>query len=107
MSKIIPMSCVLLAGLLLAGPAAAETFRCGQWIASPEMSLTELLEKCGEPTHKTFEEVDVYGPGASGTGRVKHGTSTIEKWTYERGNQAAPMVVTIVDGKIKSMVRGD
>ncbi|MGE3395028.1 MAG: DUF2845 domain-containing protein [Steroidobacteraceae bacterium] len=35
------------------------------------------------------------------------GTSTIETWTYDRGSQSFAMVVTIVDGKIKSMERGD
>lgn len=96
-----------LAGLLLASlPAAAETFRCGQWIASPDMSVEELLEKCGAPTNKTTEVVDVSGPNVHGTGNIKRGTMTIEKWTYDRGSQAFAMVVTIEDGEIKSMERG-
>ena len=85
----------------------AENFRCGQWIASEDMSVDELLQKCGEPTQKTSETIDVYGPTASGGGRVKRGTSTTEKWTYDRGSQAAPIVVTIIDGMIKSMERGE
>lgn len=93
--------------LHLVAPAAAETFRCGQWIASPDMSIEELLEKCGAPASKTVEQVDVYGPAVSGSGRVKRGTSTIEKWTYDRGSQASAMVVTIEDGKIKSMERAE
>jgi uncharacterized protein DUF2845 len=94
--------------LTLASPAAsAETFRCGQWIASPDMSVDELVEKCGAPTSKSVEAIDVYGPAVSGGGRVKRGTSTIETWTYDRGSQSFAMVVTIVDGKIKSMVRGE
>jgi hypothetical protein len=97
----------LSAFLFVAAPAAAETFRCGQWIASPDMSVEELLEKCGEPTHKTVEEIDVYGPGVSGSGRVKRGTSIVETWTYDRSSQAAAMVVTIEDGKIKSMGRAE
>ncbi len=99
-------SSALVALLIVSQPAFAETFRCGQWIASEDMSVDELLQKCGEPTQKTSESIDVYGPAVSGGGRVKRGTSTIEKWTYDRGSQAAPMVVTIVDGKIKSMERG-
>jgi hypothetical protein len=69
------------------------------------MTVEELLEKCGEPSQKSAEQVDVYGPGVSGSGNVKRGTVTIEKWTYDRGSQAAAMVVTIEDGKIKSMER--
>lgn len=93
--------------LMTAAPAAAETFRCGQWIASPDMSVEELLEKCGAPASKSVEVIDVYGPTVSGAGRVKRGTSTIEKWTYDRGSQSFAMVVTIVDGKLKGMERAE
>jgi hypothetical protein len=89
----------------LSAPAAwAETFRCGQWIASPEMSVEELIEKCGEPSSRSAESVDVYGHSANG-GRIKTGTSVVETLTFDRGNQAAAMVVTVVDGKIRSMER--
>jgi Protein of unknown function (DUF2845) len=101
------MRSLMLLGLLLAGPAAAESFRCGQWIASPDMTVDELLEKCGEPTTRKVEVTDVYGPNASGQGNTKRGTVTTEIWTYERGNQSSAMVVTIVDGEIKSMERED
>jgi hypothetical protein len=87
--------------------ARAETFRCGQWIASPEMSVDELVEKCGPPASKTTEIVEVYGPATSGLGRVKRGTSIIEKWLYDRGSQSFDMVVTIVDGEIRSMERAE
>ncbi len=92
---------------LICVSARAETFRCGQWIASPDMSVEELLEKCGEPTSKSVEVIDIYGPTVAGAGRVKRGTSTIEKWTYDRGSQSFDMVVTIVDGEIKSMERAE
>ena len=105
MRKLASMGSIMLMGLLLAGPAAAETFRCGQWIASPDMTVDELLEKCGEPTTKTVEVVDVYGPNANGQGNTRRGTVTTEKWTYDRGNQSSAMVVTIEDGKIRSMGR--
>ena len=107
MSNLIRIVLPLAAFLLFATPAAAESFRCGQWIASPDMSVEELLEKCGAPASKTVEEIDVYGPAVSGSGRVKRGTSIVEKWTYDRGSQASAMVVTIEDGKIKSMDRAD
>jgi hypothetical protein len=91
---------------LLAPAARAENFRCGQWIASPDMSVDELLEKCGTPTSKRVSVEDVFGPNAAGKGRVKVGTTTVETWTYDRGSQASAMVVTIVDGRIKGMERG-
>lgn len=97
----------MVSGLALVSVTAhPETFRCGQWIASPDMTVGELLEKCGEPTTKSVEVVDSYARTAAG-GRIRTGTSTIETWTYDRGSQSFPMVVTIVDGAIKSIERGE
>jgi len=94
-----------LAALLAASTATADSFRCGQRIATDEMSVQELLDACGKPTSKSVEVVDVYGPNVHGAGNVKRGTSTIEKWTYDRGSQSFDMVVTIVDGAIKRIRR--
>ena len=104
MTKVILVA-ALIAGSVSAGSAAAETIRCGSWISTPEMTVDELLEKCGEPTTKTVDVVDVHGPNANGAGNSKRGTVTVEKWTYDRGSGSFDMVVTIEDGKIKSMQR--
>lgn len=95
----------LIVSLTSLAAAADEKFRCGQWIASSDMSVEELLAKCGEPRSRTqaVEDIRVRNPN---TGLVlKNGEVLIEKWTYDRGTQAAPMVVTIVDGRIKSIER--
>jgi hypothetical protein len=90
--------------LLPLAASADETFRCGQWIASSGMSVPDLLKKCGEPTSKTRETSDVRTRNANNGLVVKVGETTTETWTYDRGaNQA--MVVTIIDGRIKSIVR--
>ena len=96
----------LLGATLAAAPASAETFRCGNWIATTEMSVQELLEKCGEPTSKSVEVIDVSGPNVHGAGSIQRGKTTLEEWTYER-QQSFTMVVTIVDGKIKSIERAE
>ena len=78
-----------------------EFFRCGSWLVSADVSVVELLKKCGKPSSQEASTQDVrneYG--------VKVGTSTTEIWRYDRGSRAAPMVVTIVDGKIQSIERG-
>jgi len=93
------------AALAVAQPAFAEGFRCGQRIATPDMTVAELLEACGEPTTKDVEIVDVYGPNTQGAGNVKRGTVTVETWTYDRGPQASAMVVKIEDGRIRKMER--
>ena len=97
---------VLFALVLFASQVQAEGFRCGQSLVSEDSTVEQVLAKCGEPTTRSVEVIDVYGPAASGSGRVKRGTSTIETWTYDRGSQSFPMIVTIVDGEIKSMERG-
>lgn len=94
-----------LVALFIAATAGAESFRCGQRIATDDMSVEELLEACGEPTSKSVEVVDVYGPNVHGAGNIKRGTSTVEKWTYDRGSQSFVMVVTIVDGVLKGIER--
>ncbi len=95
------------AALGIAQPAAAEGFRCGQRIATPDMTVAELLDACGEPTTKDVKLVDVYGPNASGAGNIRRGTVTVETWTYDRGPQAFAMVVTIEDGRIRKMARAE
>ena len=35
----------------------------------------------------------------------KSGVTQVEVWTYDRGSTAPPMIVTIVDGRIKSIER--
>ena len=97
----------ILAALTAVQPAFAEGFRCGQRIATPDMSVAELLDACGEPTTKTVEVMEVSGPNAQGAGNIKRGTVTVETWTYDRGSQASAMVVTIEDGKIRKMERAE
>ncbi len=106
MNRFAPIAAVLAGLLSTSQPALAETFRCGQWIASKDMTVDELLEKCGPPTTRTSKVVDVHAATVAG-GRHHVGTSTIETWTYDRGSQSFAMIVTIVDGEIKSMERGN
>ncbi len=94
-----------LTALFAAGSANADSFRCGQRIATVDLTVEELLEACGEPSSKTVEVVENYGPNVHGAGNTKRGTSTIEEWTYDRGSQSFDMIVTIVDGVIKTIER--
>lgn len=90
------------AGLLIAAATvSAETMTCGSWIVSPEVTVAELLKKCGPPTSKEISTEDVRAHGPSGA--VKVGDTTTEKWIYQRGSLSFTMVVTIVDGEVKSI----
>jgi len=97
----------VLPALILLFPLAAsadETFRCGKWIASSEMTPSELIAKCGEPTTRESRTEDIKARNHNVGLVVKVGETTIETWTYDRGSNPA-MVVTIVDGEIKSIER--
>lgn len=86
---------------------ADSNFRCGKWIASSDMSVEDLLAKCGRPTTRTSAVQDVLVRNPNTGLMRKTGETLIETWTYDRGTTAPPMVVTIVDGRIKSIERAD
>jgi hypothetical protein len=91
-------------GLLLPIGAAAETFRCGKWLITAEMPVSELTRKCGEPTSRESRTEDVRMRNKYDRS-VKIGETITETWIFDRGPRAAAMVVTIVDGAIKKIER--
>ena len=94
--------------LIILAPSIAacdELFRCGSWLVSSELSVAELLQKCGEPSSRRVSTEDVRTHVVGG-GTEKVGTTTTEIWRYDRGSGAAAMIVTIVGGKIQSIERG-
>lgn len=93
------------AALLLCASAQADNFRCGKWIATTDLPVAELLSKCGEPVSRETRIEDVMSRNYSTGGMYKSGEMTVETWTYDRGATAPPIVVTIVDGRIKSIER--
>jgi hypothetical protein len=99
------MSLLWIAALLPLGAAADETFRCGKWIVSSDLSVDALEQKCGPPTTVTSDTQDVLVRNRNNGLMVKVGETTVATWTYDRGSTAAAMVVTIVDGRIKSIER--
>ncbi|HEY6124268.1 MAG TPA: DUF2845 domain-containing protein [Steroidobacteraceae bacterium] len=103
MKRSLAMASVLF--LLPLAASADESFRCGNWIASSSMSVEELLQKCGEPTSRSTQTEDVMVRNRDNGLMTKVGETQIETWIYERGSQAAAMVVTIVDGRIKKLER--
>jgi hypothetical protein len=95
----------LVPALFLPLTAGAETFRCGKWIIGEETTREELVQKCGMPTSRSSRTEDVRAPNQYTGGTMKVGETVIETWIYDRGPGASPMVVTIVDGKLKSIER--
>jgi hypothetical protein len=95
----------VLASLAGTSTLADETFRCGQWIVTSELAPQELRAKCGAPTSEESSTQDVLVRNRNNGLMVRVGETRVSTWTYDRGTRAAPMVVTIVDGKIKSIDR--
>ena len=85
--------------------AQAETFRCGKWIINEDTTLPELLQKCGPPTTHDSHTEDIKARNHNNGLLIKTGETTTETWVYDRGPRAAAMVVTIVDGAIKTIER--
>jgi hypothetical protein len=94
------------AALLFLGAAHADDhFRCGNYIASSDMSVQELLAKCGPPKSRTRSAEDVMVRNRNTGLMQKAGQTITETWIYDRGSNP-PMVITIVDGRIRSIQRG-
>jgi len=93
--------------LAAASAQASDTMRCGQWVVDDETPLQELLAKCGEPTRKEVKTEDIHRKNFGNAGTQRVGTTTTERWYYNRGSQSFPMVVTVVDGKLKSIDKAE
>ena len=89
----------------IANPAHSETIRCGSWLVDASVTVEELVRKCGEPASKRAVEQDVWARSPNDSSTRIVGTTVTEYWTYDRGTQAAPVLVTIIDGKIRSIER--
>ena len=96
----------MLAIAMSATLAYGESMRCGKWVVAEDVTPEELVAKCGAPASKESKVTDVRRANANG-GTFVVGTSTTERWLYDRGTRAFRMVVTLVDGKIKSIDRAE
>lgn len=99
------ITAITMMAILLPLAASAETFRCGKWIISVDLTPAELTSKCGAPTSHESRTEDIKSRNRNNGLLIKTGETTTETWTYDRGSQAAPMVVIIIDGRIKSIER--
>ncbi|MGH8186865.1 MAG: DUF2845 domain-containing protein, partial [Steroidobacteraceae bacterium] len=92
--------------LIIPGVAASESMRCGKWIVNEDTSPDEIAAKCGEPQEKEVKTEDVLGINALGN-PIKLGVSTTERWYYKRSPGSLTMVVTVLDGKTKTIERAE
>lgn len=98
---------IAVAAVLAASTAqAGETIRCGRWVVDETATVDELVQKCGEPASKRVVEDDVRVKNPDNTRRTV-GTTVTEYWTYDRGSRSFQILVTIVDGRIRSIERAE
>ncbi len=88
-----------------AAASADETFRCGKWLITSDLTLGEIIAKCGPPAVRTSRTEDVHVMRRDNGRMMRSGTTTVETLTWDRGTRAAAMVVIVEDGKVKSVDR--
>jgi len=69
------------------------------------MTLGEISSKCGEPASRTSRTEDVHVRNRNTGLMMKTGQTRTETLTWNRGPRAAAMVVTVVDGEVRSIER--
>jgi hypothetical protein len=75
MTAMIRLILTIVLGLATA-TAGADSMRCGGKVISIGMSMSEVLQYCGEPASKEIEEHDVR------SGNRVTGTTQLHRWTY-------------------------
>ena len=85
MNKIIPGTCLIAAALAAAGPAAADSMRCGSKLMTDGDPSNKVLAYCGEPA--AIERRDILRPWGYHRGVTVHSTYevSVELWTYNFG----------------------
>jgi hypothetical protein len=101
---IMRVSAILVLALSMSPAAWSDSMRCGQSIVNEENTPSEILNKCGDPQRKEVSTEDVIVRNPAGYTR-KTGVQVTERWYYQRSSRALPMLVTVVDGKVKSIER--
>lgn len=96
---------VLLALVLTASHAAADTFRCGNRLVRDGDPIEEVHRRCGDPTFRTFSTEYVSFETASGLAVTK--AVAVETWTYNRGPREFVRYLKFRDGRLVSIVEGD
>ena len=88
---------ILIAFLLIATPASAETLRCGSKIVAVGMSMDEVRKYCGQPTSSVVEEHDIR------SGNRVVGKTEFHIWRYNRSSGQNTAVLGFDQNKLMSI----
>jgi hypothetical protein len=97
----------LLAALLLgAGPAAADTLRCGSKIIKEGDTQDKVLSVCGDPSQKSrtwIERAPQYELGNQSYSYPGTEYVPVDLWTYDFGPNKLMQRVRFIDGLVVSI----
>jgi hypothetical protein len=91
-----------LGGLVAVSARADDSMRCGNALITVGMVASQVTAKCGPPKDKNVTEVPQRARRSGGRSAVI-GTLRVERWTYDRGYGQFPALLTLEDGKLKSI----
>jgi hypothetical protein len=88
---------VILAAILLANLAMAETLRCGSKIVDTGMTMADVRKYCGDPSSSAVEEQDVR------SGNRVVGKTQVHTWRYNRSSGQNTAVLVFDQEKLMSI----
>ena len=88
--------------ILAAGPALADTLRCGGALIREGDTQGYVQEKCGEPESKQTYTEPVRAIRPNGTS-YEVGTTSKDVWRYQRNSGSLPAVLTFEKGVLTKL----
>jgi hypothetical protein len=111
-TPLLPLAATL-AGLLFAGTASAQSFRCKNDLVSVGEARAAVLQKCGEPVVKDafckpVEIVTTAGPRTEASTVVRvQSCENVDEWTYNPGYGQFMTTLRFEQGRLAAITYGD
>jgi hypothetical protein len=102
MPRTLLLCTLVVAGVLGASSASAQSFRCSTQIIREGMTAVEIEHLCGAPDARRVVEEPVMARNRNGSS-YQVGVTTVEYWTYDRGPGRFPYELTIEGGTAKKI----
>lgn len=92
----------LLCSITCATADEIDGFRCGNSLVYDGLNSAEVLGKCGEPVSREVLSEPIRAHLPSGASHIV-GTTTIERWIYDREPGQFPALLTFEEGQLKKI----
>ncbi len=101
MSRIFPIAALTIA-VTAAGPAFANSLRCGSALIREGDTQGYVQDKCGQPESKQTYTEPVRALRPNGTS-YEVGSTSKDVWRYQRGSGSFPAVLTFEKGVLTKL----